>query len=79
MPSAPRNLEATAVNSTYIELNWDEPTDKNGILQGYRLYFMYDNITDVRTVLASSPHMEYTLADISKLKICLKVIINGQS
>lgn len=39
VPSAPRNLTATSVDSTTIQLDWDAPTTTNGNLTGYRIQY----------------------------------------
>ena len=35
VPSAPRNLQQTAVDNTSIALNWDQPSESNGIILKY--------------------------------------------
>ena len=36
-PSAPRNLTATVINETSIQLQWTEPQILNGIILRYRV------------------------------------------
>ncbi|XP_043278887.1 tyrosine-protein phosphatase 99A isoform X3 [Venturia canescens] len=56
VPSKPLNLTAHGVNSTSIELSWSEPDNANGAIEGYRVYFMHSNFTDVRTQKKNEPN-----------------------
>ena len=45
VPSAVRTPEATAINSTSIEVSWATPLCPNGIITEYRLYYrQYDTV-----------------------------------
>ncbi|XP_076236366.1 putative receptor-type tyrosine-protein phosphatase mosPTP-1 isoform X2 [Calliopsis andreniformis] len=48
VPTKPLNLTSNGINSTTIELSWAEPDCANGIISGYRIYYMYSNYTDVQ-------------------------------
>ncbi|CAG7827206.1 unnamed protein product, partial [Allacma fusca] len=47
-----------------MELSWFEPTKPNGKLEGYRIYYMQNNFTDVVTVKETLPHMKFALQDL---------------
>lgn len=51
-----------------MTIKWEEPDEPNGQIQGYRLYFMHANFTDVRTVRETQDQMEYNLHGLSKSK-----------
>ena len=40
-PSAPRNVRLLGVTDTTIQVSWWEPARANGLLQGYRIYFLH--------------------------------------
>ncbi|XP_078047953.1 putative receptor-type tyrosine-protein phosphatase mosPTP-1 isoform X2 [Augochlora pura] len=48
-PTKPLNLSSHDITSTTIELSWSEPERANGIITGYRIYYMQANYTDVQT------------------------------
>ncbi|XP_029054412.1 tyrosine-protein phosphatase 99A isoform X2 [Osmia bicornis bicornis] len=48
VPTKPLNLSSHGITSTTIELSWAEPESANGIISGYRIYFMHSNYTDVQ-------------------------------
>jgi len=43
-----------------------QPEELNGVITGYRLYYMHNNFTDVHTVHASASQMQHTLSSLSK-------------
>lgn len=65
--SKPLNLTVLGVNSDAISLRWTEPERANGAINGYRIYFMYANYTDVRNIKISkgSQYIPYTLTNLS--------------
>jgi hypothetical protein len=54
------------VTNSTISVHWQEPTTPNGIIAGYRIYYMHDNFTDVQTVRTTNPTMFYVLRGLSK-------------
>ena len=66
VPSAPRNVSTHSITNTSVTLTWVQPSHPNGLIQGYRLYFMHDNFTDVRTIKEANTHMEYKLKGLGK-------------
>lgn len=69
MPTKPLNLTSNAITSTAIELSWVEPVCANGIISGYRLYYMYANYTDVlmyKTDDYDGPVIEFILKELSE-------------
>lgn len=71
VPSKPLNLTVLEVSSDSISLSWLEPERANGAIDGYRIYFMYNNYTDVKSVKAKrgSPSIDYNLKNLSKFYI----------
>ena len=70
VPTAPRNVSTHSVTNSSVTVTWLQPSQPNGAIEGYRLYFMTDNFTDVRTIKEANTHMEYKLQDLGKLRIC---------
>ncbi|XP_071054817.1 putative receptor-type tyrosine-protein phosphatase mosPTP-1 isoform X3 [Onthophagus taurus] len=48
VPSKPLNVSVVDVTANSISLRWKEPDHTNGAIQGYRVYFMNGNLTDVQ-------------------------------
>eukprot|EP00095_Tigriopus_kingsejongensis_P008769 maker-scaffold151_size306168-snap-gene-2.8 protein:Tk08769 transcript:maker-scaffold151_size306168-snap-gene-2.8-mRNA-1 annotation:"unnamed protein product" len=75
VPSMPLNVSMDEVTNASLRLHWKQPSRPNGIIQGYRLYFMQTNFTDVRTVRNPRASMAFTLsglAPFTKYRIWLK-------
>ena len=49
-------------------ITWQEPRQANGVIMGYRVYYVHNNLTDVRTVRATGQHMGYTLDALGMAK-----------
>ena len=54
------------VTNSSVRVLWHAPSHPNGIIQGYRLYYMHKNFTDVKTVKDAKESMEYLLDGLSK-------------
>ncbi len=61
----PVNVSMREVTNSSVRVIWHSPTHENGIIQGYRLYYMHQNFTDVRTVKEAKGSMEYLLEGLS--------------
>lgn len=55
------------VTNSSVAVHWQQPTTPNGLVVGYRIYYMHDNFTDVETVRSTDPTMFYVLRGLSKL------------
>ena len=66
VPSQPLKVVFKEVTNSSVAVHWQEPTEPNGIVAGYRIYYMHDNFTDVQTVRSTNPTMFYTLTGLSK-------------
>ncbi|KAI4504305.1 hypothetical protein M0802_000776 [Mischocyttarus mexicanus] len=67
VPTKPLNFTSRGITSTTIELLWSEPECANGVLSGYRVYFMYSNCTDVQMYRInenSGPNIEFVLKNL---------------
>ena len=62
----PLKLRALSVSNGTIALGWSRPAMPNGVIKGYRLYFMKHNFTDVVTVRQTGSNVEYELHDLGK-------------
>ena len=67
MPSSPQNITNIHIQNDSVTLHWMEPEFPNGIITGYRLYYMTKKMTDVQTVKDSSKEIVYMLKNLSKL------------
>ena len=61
VPSAPLNVSTHSITNTSVTVTWLQPSQPNGLIEGYRLYFMTDNFTDVRTIKEADTLMEFKL------------------
>lgn len=68
VPTRPENVSLLWVTDSMMELSWLEPERPNGKLEGFRIYYMQNNFTDVVTTKQTLPHMKFTLENLSKLK-----------
>ncbi|XP_019410385.1 PREDICTED: receptor-type tyrosine-protein phosphatase delta isoform X7 [Crocodylus porosus] len=55
--SAPRNVQARMLSSTTILVQWEEPEEPNGQIQGYRVYYTMDPTQHVNS------WMKHNMAD----------------
>lgn len=71
VPSKPLNLTVLGVTEDSMNIRWMEPERANGAIEGYRIYYMFANYTDVQTLkLANgSPNIYYTLKNLSKFRM----------
>ncbi|CAB4058545.1 PTPRG [Lepeophtheirus salmonis] len=56
VPSMPVEVKALEILNSSITLEWSRPLRPNGIIQGYRLYYMRKNFTDVKNCSTSGAH-----------------------
>jgi hypothetical protein len=54
------------VTNSSVAVHWHQPTTPNGLVAGYRIYYMHDNFTDVKTVRSNNPSMFYVLQGLSE-------------
>lgn len=74
-PGRPVNVTIGEVNDSTIALSWAEPDNPNGIIKGYRIYFMRKNFTDVQTVRSGDRIQKFILTDLepyTEYKLWLK-------
>ena len=65
VPSRPLKVIFKAVTNSSVTVHWQQPTTPNGIVVGYRIYYMHDNFTDVQTVRHTEPNMFHLLKGLS--------------
>jgi len=68
VPSHPLNITELQVANDSITLHWIQPQLPNGVIAGYRLYYMTKKMTDVVTVKDSSDEIIYRLQDLEPYK-----------
>lgn len=68
VPSKPRELKVLDIFPDAITLSWTSPEKPNGAIDGYRVYYMYGNFTEVQPdqIKYSKPHITYNLTNLSK-------------
>lgn len=75
VPSQPMNVSFRGVTNASVLVRWHQPKFPNGIIQGYRLYYMHKNYTDVQTIRDPEEEMEHNLEGLepfTKYKLWLK-------
>uniref|UniRef100_T1JAT5 Uncharacterized protein n=1 Tax=Strigamia maritima TaxID=126957 RepID=T1JAT5_STRMM len=65
MPGKPQNMDVARITDAMVKLKWGEPTNPNGVIQGYNLYCQHGNVTDIRTIRNPHTKMEYLLTDLN--------------
>ena len=50
VPTQPIEVSFYNVTNSSVLVKWSPPQHPNGIIQGYRLYYMHKNFTDVSTM-----------------------------
>ena len=55
-----------SVTNNSAVVDWSMPSNPNGVIAGYRLYFLMGNETAVRTIKTMDPRVEYRLTDLGK-------------
>nr|XP_045589970.1 protein sidekick-1-like [Procambarus clarkii] len=66
VPGPPENLTLLRVHDRSVDLQWSQPTEPNGEIRGYRVYYMKGNFTSVRTVHANDPNILFSLHDLGE-------------
>ena len=54
-----------SISNNSAVVDWSRPSDPNGIIEGYHLYFLSGNFTDVKTIKSKDPRMEYNLTGLA--------------
>ncbi|XP_057323850.1 tyrosine-protein phosphatase 99A-like isoform X1 [Microplitis mediator] len=67
IPSTPLRLTAYGINSSSVELSWSEPKHKNGIILGYRVFYMHSNFTEVKTLKKNNETIDFLLNDLKPM------------
>lgn len=68
VPGKPRNLTILDFTSESFYLQWANPEKKNGVIEGYRVYYMNNNFTEVQPdkIPFNEPLVRYNLTKLSK-------------
>lgn len=70
VPSKPLSLNVVGVNGTSIRLSWIEPEHSNGAIQGYWIYYVFQNETLLKPCLknntAKGTKIFYSLTNLRK-------------
>jgi len=64
----PVNVSMRGVTNSSVRVLWRQPSHPNGIIQGYRLYYMQSNFTDVKTVRDPQENMNFLLEGLSNIR-----------
>ena len=65
VPSAPMYTTVHTVTNTTAVVDWSRPQQPNGVILGYRLYFLSGNLTEVKTIRSKDPRLDFRLTDLS--------------
>ena len=66
VPSQPVNVSFREVTNSSVVVRWQQPNFPNGLIQGYRLYYMHKNYTEVVTVREPAEEMGYLLVGLGE-------------
>ncbi len=66
VPSQPVAVSFRDVTNSSVVVHWQQPKFPNGLIQGYRLYYMHKNYTEVKSVRESAEEMEYLLTGLGE-------------
>ena len=66
VPSSPMYATVHTVTNVSAVVDWSRPSNPNGVIEGYRLYFLHGNYTDVKTIKSRDPRVDYTLTHLGK-------------
>ena len=64
VPSAPMYTTVHTITNTTAVVDWSRPQEPNGIIVGYRLYFLNGNKTEVKTIKSKDPRLDFRLTDL---------------
>ena len=53
------------ITNTSAVVDWSLPGDPNGVIEGYHLYVLHNNVTEVVTIKSKDPRIEYNLTDLT--------------
>ena len=65
VPSSPMYATIHSVTNVSAVVDWSRPANPNGVIEGYRLYFLHGNYTDVKTIKSRDPRVDYVLTDLA--------------
>ncbi|XP_067128847.1 tyrosine-protein phosphatase 99A-like isoform X4 [Centruroides vittatus] len=67
IPSAPLNLTVVRVTDSSIRLRWHQPERPNGVVRGYKVYYLHmaRNLTETRKTTDLRRDMEFVLANLN--------------
>ena len=74
VPGVVENLNVAIVNSTHLNVSWEEPSETNGVITGYNLIYssvylpsnnmlagVIASLTDTHYLLSVTPYTNYTI------------------
>ena len=75
VPGIVENLNLALINSTHLNVSWEEPSEPNGVITGYNLTYssvylpnnnntladVITNLTDTQYLLSVTPYTNYTI------------------
>lgn len=63
LPGKVRNIVVTPVNESFINLSWNEPTKKNGVITGYKIFI--NNTINQELVIFTSTKTKMLIGNLS--------------
>lgn len=69
VPTPPYNLTVLEVTATTIKVEWHEPANPNGLIDGYRVIYINQNETHIQTKIKHKepgPIINFVLAELSE-------------
>ena len=59
VPSAPLNVSTHSITNTSVTVTWEQPSDPNGVIEGYR-YAIIQTWVDILSIVRNFTHVFHT-------------------
>ncbi|XP_035684441.1 tenascin-X-like [Branchiostoma floridae] len=64
VPGAPQDVQGIAQGSNALRVTWQPPTDRNGVIQGYKVYYARMGTEDYTEINTQNTELSYELSEL---------------
>eukprot|EP00058_Branchiostoma_floridae_P023774 XP_002609264.1 hypothetical protein BRAFLDRAFT_124749 [Branchiostoma floridae] len=64
VPGAPEDVQGIAQGSNALRVTWQPPTDRNGVIQGYKVYYARMGTEDYTEIDTQNTELSYELSEL---------------
>ncbi|XP_078605593.1 usherin-like isoform X2 [Branchiostoma floridae x Branchiostoma japonicum] len=64
VPGAPQDVQGIAQGSNALRVTWQPPTDRNGVIQGYKVYYARMGTEDYTEIDTQNTELSYELSEL---------------